>query len=62
MRACTFFADDVLRLPEVKAFARLENIRSRRVLEKAGFEVMRFIPEMERLLFRRGRHGSRSAS
>jgi ribosomal-protein-alanine N-acetyltransferase len=59
MEACTFVADDVLRLPEVRAFARLENIRSRPVLEKAGFELMRFIPEMERLLFRRGRHSNR---
>ncbi len=53
--ACTDIADRVLRLPEVKAFARAENTGSRRVLEKAGFEVVRFVPELERLLYRRGR-------
>jgi ribosomal-protein-alanine N-acetyltransferase len=55
--ACTEIADHVLHLPEVRAFARAENIGSRRVLEKAGFEVERFVPEMERLLYRRGRPG-----
>jgi ribosomal-protein-alanine N-acetyltransferase len=54
--ACVIVADDVLQLPEVKAFARPENTGSRRVLEKNGFEVVRFIPEMERLLYRRARH------
>lgn len=54
-RACTSLADIVLRLPEVRAFARPENAGSRRVLEKTGFEVVRFIPEMERLLYRQGR-------
>jgi len=53
--ACTDIADHVLRLPEVKAFARAQNVGSRRVLEKAGFEVVRFVPELERLLYRRGR-------
>ena len=53
--ACTEIADNVLRLPEISAFARAENNRSRRVLEKAGFEVVRFVPEMERLLYRRSR-------
>jgi [ribosomal protein S5]-alanine N-acetyltransferase len=47
------FADDVLQLPEVAAFAREENHASRRVLEKAGFTVVRRVPEMDRLLFRR---------
>ena len=55
--ACTSLADKVFRLPEVHAFARPENVGSRRVLEKAGFEVVRFIPEMERFLYRRGRLG-----
>ena len=54
MAACTAIADEVLRLPEVRAFAHLENSGSRRVLEKAGFEPVRFVPEMERMLFRRG--------
>jgi len=53
--ACTSLADEILRLPEIHAFARPENTVSRRVLEKAGFEVVRFIPEMERLLYRRSR-------
>jgi [ribosomal protein S5]-alanine N-acetyltransferase len=55
MAACTNVADEVLGLPEVRAFAHPENIGSRRVLEKAGFEPLHFVPEMERLLFRRGR-------
>lgn len=59
--ACTSLADDVLGLPEVRAFARSENAGSRRVLEKAGFEVVRFVPEMERFLYRRDRHGERLA-
>jgi [ribosomal protein S5]-alanine N-acetyltransferase len=53
--ACTSLADNVLRLPEVRAFARPENVASRRVLEKAGFEVVRFVPDMKRFLYRRGR-------
>ncbi|MFC4172317.1 GNAT family N-acetyltransferase [Microvirga sp. GCM10011540] len=53
--ACTHVADRTLALPEIKAFAHPENIGSRRVLEKAGFEVVRFVPEMERFLFRRER-------
>jgi ribosomal-protein-alanine N-acetyltransferase len=55
--ACTSIADDILKLPEVRAFARPENVASRRVLEKAGFEAVRFVPEMERFLYRRGRQG-----
>lgn len=53
--ACTDVADHVLGLPEVSAFARPENAGSRRVLEKAGFAVVRFVPEMERFLYRRQR-------
>jgi ribosomal-protein-alanine N-acetyltransferase len=55
---CAAVADTVLRLPEVHAFARPDNIGSRRVLEKAGFIVVRFVPEMERLLYRRVRQDS----
>ncbi len=51
--ACTALADNTLCLPEVRAFAHPENLGSRRVLEKAGFEQVRFVPEMERLLYRR---------
>ena len=46
-RACTFLADSVLKLPKVRAFANPKNIGSQRVLEKAGFQMMPFIPEME---------------
>ncbi|MGO4740248.1 GNAT family N-acetyltransferase [Bosea sp. 2KB_26] len=48
-------ADNQLKLPEVRAFAHPENAGSRKVLEKAGFEVVRFVPEMNRLLFSRQR-------
>jgi RimJ/RimL family protein N-acetyltransferase len=51
--ACLDVADRALRLPEVRAFAHTENAGSRRVLEKAGFEVVRFVPAMDRLLYRR---------
>jgi ribosomal-protein-alanine N-acetyltransferase len=57
--ACMSLADDVLQLVDVRAFARPENFPSRRVLEKAGFKAVRFVPEMERILYRRGRHGMR---
>lgn len=46
-------ARDHLRLPEIWAFAKPENLGSTRVLEKAGFERQRYVPEMERWLFRR---------
>jgi ribosomal-protein-alanine N-acetyltransferase len=62
MAACTSVADTVLQLPEVRAFARPENVGSRRVLEKAGFQVVRFVPEMQRLLYRRERCGEDSAA
>lgn len=48
-------ADQVLALPEVWAFAQPDNVGSRRVLEKTGFEEVRFVPEMARFLYRRGR-------
>ncbi len=51
--ACMSVADHALRLPEVRAFAHPANTGSRRVLEKAGFEVVRFVPEMDRFLYRR---------
>ena len=53
--ACTAFADHTLQLAKMRAFARPENAGSRRVLEKAGFEVVRFVPELERLLYERAR-------
>jgi RimJ/RimL family protein N-acetyltransferase len=60
--ACTSLADNDLQLPEIRAFARPENVASRRVLEKAGFEVVRFVPDMARLLYRRTRQGERPAA
>jgi hypothetical protein len=53
--ACASLADKFLGLPEVRAFAHPKNIGSRRVLEKARFQMMRFVPEMDRLLYRRRR-------
>jgi ribosomal-protein-alanine N-acetyltransferase len=46
-------ADEALKLPKVAAFARQENTASRRLLEKAGFTLMRYVPEMERFYFER---------
>jgi [ribosomal protein S5]-alanine N-acetyltransferase len=53
--ACTRYADTVLGLVEIGAFTHPDNAASRRVLEKAGFEEVRFVPEMERILYRRQR-------
>jgi ribosomal-protein-alanine N-acetyltransferase len=53
--ACIDIADHALKLPELRAFARTENTASRRVLEKAGFEIVRFVPELERWLYARTR-------
>ena len=55
MRACTDLADHALELREIRAFARPENVRSRSVLEKVGFGVVKYVAEMDRLLYRRGR-------
>ncbi|HET6233388.1 MAG TPA: GNAT family N-acetyltransferase [Acetobacteraceae bacterium] len=60
--ACTEVADDVLKLPKISAFAHADNLGSRRVLEKTGFEAVRIVPEMERLLYRRNRGGLRSVA
>jgi ribosomal-protein-alanine N-acetyltransferase len=60
--ACTEVADDILKVPEISAFAHADNLGSRRVLEKTGFEAVRFVPEMERLLYRRNRGGLRSVA
>jgi RimJ/RimL family protein N-acetyltransferase len=54
-RACTTFADDALGRRDIHAFAHRDNIGSQRVLEKAEFTVVRFVPELDRLLYRRGR-------
>lgn len=48
-------ADRILHLRQVCAFAHPDNAGSRKVLERAGFSVERFVPEMERFLYRRHR-------
>lgn len=53
--ACMTIADNRLRLPEVRAFAHPSNAASQQVLGKAGFEVVRFVPEMNRFLYKRQR-------
>lgn len=50
-RCCLAVARDQLRLVEVKAFAHPENAASRKVLGKAGFDEVRFVPEMNRYLY-----------
>jgi RimJ/RimL family protein N-acetyltransferase len=42
-------------LPKLRAFARPDNLGSRRVLEKVGFRPVRYVPELERDLFERMR-------
>jgi ribosomal-protein-alanine N-acetyltransferase len=51
--ACIGIADAMPGLAELRAFAHADNAASRRVLEKSGFGVVRFVPEMERLLYAR---------
>lgn len=55
VRAAVSVADTALQLPLLTAFAHKDNAGSCRVLEKAGFSVERYVPEMDRLLFRRPR-------
>ena len=55
--ACVALADDVLRLPELTGFAHPENTGSQRVLENSGFAVVRFVPTMQRLLYKRQSRG-----
>ncbi len=57
LAACLDHADRALNLPEIRAFAHPDNAGSRRVLEKAGFELRRHVPEMDRFLFGRRRPG-----
>ena len=51
--ACLEWADRVLCLPEVSAFAHSDNAASRRVLDKVGLVAVRTVPEMDRILYRR---------
>jgi len=51
--ACLRVAERDLGLAAISAFAHPANHASRRVLEKAGFVVVRHVPEMDRLLYGR---------
>ena len=55
VEACVDLADHVLHLDAVNAFAHAGNAGSRRVLQKTGFQQVRFVPELYRLLYRRPR-------
>jgi [ribosomal protein S5]-alanine N-acetyltransferase len=55
--ACIDHADQMLGLPEIRAFAHPDNAASRRVLAKAGFAQQRYLPAMGRFLFSRRRPG-----
>jgi ribosomal-protein-alanine N-acetyltransferase len=48
---CLRVARDELRIERLTAFVHPDNAASRRVLEKAGFLVVRFVPEMQRYLY-----------
>jgi ribosomal-protein-alanine N-acetyltransferase len=50
---CLDTAQTHLRLDTVAAFAHPDNAASRRVLEKTGFILERFVPGMRRYLYRR---------
>jgi len=50
---CLDRADKMLGLPALSAFAHPDNAASRRVLEKVGFQQVRAVPEMNRILYRR---------
>jgi ribosomal-protein-alanine N-acetyltransferase len=52
VRESLAYAFGELDLPEVGAFAKPENVASVRVLVKAGFARVRFVPELERDEFR----------
>jgi len=58
-RACLQWSDTVLKLNEVRAFTHPDNAASARVLHKAGFAPVRFVPEMNRTLHARLRPGAR---
>lgn len=46
-----------LGLQELRAFAKADNAASCRVLEKAGFPRQRYVPELERYLYRHALDG-----
>ena len=50
---CLAVARDELSLTELVAFSHVDNLGSRRVLERAGFAFERYLPEMDRNFYRR---------
>ncbi|MBR0718555.1 GNAT family N-acetyltransferase [Bradyrhizobium liaoningense] len=52
-QACVDFARENTRWTVLTAFAHPQNVGSHKVLLKAGFRQERFVPEMERYLYRR---------
>jgi [ribosomal protein S5]-alanine N-acetyltransferase len=48
---CLRVAHDRLGFAEIRAFAHPDNVASHRVLEKTGFELQRFVGQMNRFLF-----------
>ncbi len=56
--ACIALADGRLCLARVRGFAMPRNRFSRRVLKKAGFVAIGYVPAMRRLLFSRPRGGA----
>ena len=52
-RFCIAVAMQQSRLPALRAFAHPQNIASQKVLLKSGFRQERFVPAMQRFLYRR---------
>ena len=50
---CVGVAQQQARWPTLSAFAHPDNVASQNVLAKCGFRQERFVPEMERWLYRR---------
>ena len=51
-RFCVALARQQARWPRLRAFAHPQNAASQKVLLKSGFRQERFVPEMERFLYR----------
>ena len=50
---CVAWAKQEARWPALCAFAHPDNMASQRVLQKSGFRQQRYVPEMNRILYRR---------
>ncbi len=55
---CVALARQQARWPTLRAFAHPQNAASQRVLLKSGFLQERFVPDMQRFLYRRDLHNS----